>query len=79
MTALLAMVRANVTMSLRNRAALFWNPRLGAAHVLAGRIAVLKNDCAGAESSAGKALQFDPTDQDALALKRLIDQKCKKN
>ena len=25
MTALLAMVRANITMSLRNRAALFWN------------------------------------------------------
>jgi tetratricopeptide (TPR) repeat protein len=61
------------------KAALFWNPRLGAAHVLAGRIAVLKNDCAGADSSAGKALQFDPTDQDAMALKRLIEQKCKKN
>jgi tetratricopeptide (TPR) repeat protein len=61
------------------KAALFWNPRLGAAHVLAGRIAVLKNDCAGADSSAGKALQFDPADQDALALRRLIDQKCKKN
>jgi tetratricopeptide (TPR) repeat protein len=61
------------------KAALFWNPRLGAAHVLAGRIAVLKNDCANAESSAGKALQFDPTDQDAMALKRLIEQKCKKN
>jgi tetratricopeptide (TPR) repeat protein len=61
------------------KAALFWNPRLGAAHVLAGRIAVLKNDCPGADSSATKALQFDPTDQDALALRRLIEQKCKKN
>jgi tetratricopeptide (TPR) repeat protein len=61
------------------KAALFWNPRLGAAHVLAGRIAVLKNDCLTAESSADKALQFDPTDQDALALKRVIEQKCKKN
>jgi tetratricopeptide (TPR) repeat protein len=60
------------------KAALFWNPRLGAAHVLAGRIAVLKNDCASAEGSVSKALQFDPTDQDALALKRLIEQKCKK-
>jgi tetratricopeptide (TPR) repeat protein len=61
------------------KAALFWNPRLGAAHVLAGRIAVLKNDCQGADSSASKALQFNPTDQDALALRRLIEQKCKKN
>ncbi|MBI3654320.1 MAG: tetratricopeptide repeat protein [Acidobacteria bacterium] len=61
------------------KAALFWNPRLGAAHVLAGRIAVLKNDCANAENSLSKALQFDPTDQDALALKRLIEQKCRKN
>jgi tetratricopeptide (TPR) repeat protein len=61
------------------KAALFWNPRLGAAHVLAGRIAVLKNDCTTADSSAAKALQFDPTDQDAMALKRLIEQKCKKN
>ncbi len=60
------------------KAALFWNPRLGAAHVLAGRIAVLKNDCASADGSATKALQFDPTDQDAMALKRLIEQKCKK-
>jgi tetratricopeptide (TPR) repeat protein len=61
------------------KAALFWNPRLGAAHVLAGRIAILKNDCLTAEGSANKALQFDPTDQDALALKRLIEQKCRKN
>lgn len=61
------------------KAALFWNPRLGAAHVLAGRIAVLKNDCLSADRSAVKALQFDPTDQDALALRRLIEQKCKKN
>lgn len=60
------------------KAALFWNPRLGAAHVLAGRIAVLKNDCSHAEGSASKALQFDPTDQDAMALKRLIEQKCKR-
>lgn len=61
------------------KAALFWNPRLTAAHVLAGRIAVLKNDCFNAESSVTKALQINPTDQDALALQRLIEQKCKKN
>lgn len=59
------------------KAALFWNPKLGPAHVLLGRIAVLKSDCASAQASAGKAIEIDPNDQDALALKRLIDQKCK--
>jgi tetratricopeptide (TPR) repeat protein len=59
------------------KAALFWNPKLGAAHVLLGRIAVLKNDCATAQSSADKALQIDANDQDAQALKRLIEQKCR--
>ncbi len=59
------------------RAAVFWNPKLVPAHVLLGRIAVLKNDCATAQTSADKALQIDPNDQDAQALKRLIEQKCK--
>src|ERR1051325_4200423 len=58
------------------KAALFWNPKLGPAHVLLGRIAVLKNDCATAQSAADKALQIDANDQDAQALKRLIEQKC---
>jgi Tfp pilus assembly protein PilF len=61
------------------KAALFWNPRLAAAHILAGRISVLKNDCASANASLTKALQVAPTDQDALALKRLVEQKCTKN
>jgi tetratricopeptide (TPR) repeat protein len=59
------------------KAAIFWNPRLVAAHVLLGRIAVLKNDCQSAESSAARALQIDANDQDAQALKRLVEQKCK--
>ncbi|HXG66631.1 MAG TPA: tetratricopeptide repeat protein [Blastocatellia bacterium] len=59
------------------KAAVFWNPKLTAAHVLLGRIAVLKNDCASAQASADKALQIDANDQDAQALKRLIEQKCK--
>jgi cytochrome c-type biogenesis protein CcmH/NrfG len=59
------------------RAAIFWNPKLGPAHVLLGRIAVLKSDCTGAQASADKALQINASDQDALALKRLIEQKCK--
>lgn len=58
------------------KAAVFWNPKLTAAHVLMGRIAVLKNDCAAARVSATKASQIDATDQDAQALNRLIEQKC---
>jgi tetratricopeptide (TPR) repeat protein len=58
------------------KAAVFWNPRLAPAHVLLGRIAVLKNDCVTAQASASKALQVDPNDQDAQALKRLISEKC---
>lgn len=59
------------------KAAVFWNPKLGPAHVLLGRIAVLKNDCPAAQASVTKALQIDSNDQDAQALKRLIEQKCK--
>ena len=59
------------------KAAVFWNPKLVSAHVLLGRIAVFKNDCAGAQNSAAKALQIAPTDQDAQALKLSIEQKCK--
>ena len=59
------------------KAAIFWNPRLVSAHVLLGRIAVFKNDCAGAQASAAKALQAAPNDQDAQALKLSIEQKCK--
>jgi tetratricopeptide (TPR) repeat protein len=61
------------------KAAIFWNPKLTAAYVLLGRIAVLKSDCAGARNYVGKALQADADDQDAQALKRLIDQKCAGN
>lgn len=59
------------------KAAVFWNPKLVPAHVLLGRIAVLKNDCASAQASAEKALQIDPNDQGAQGLKRLIEQRCK--
>ena len=59
------------------KAAIFWNPKLVPAHVLLGRIAVLKDDCASAQASVDKALQIDINDQDAQALKRLIEQKCK--
>jgi tetratricopeptide (TPR) repeat protein len=58
------------------KAAIFWNPRLVAAHVLLGRIAVLKKDCPAAQTSLDKALQIEPADQDAQALKRLIADRC---
>jgi tetratricopeptide (TPR) repeat protein len=59
------------------KAAIFWNPKLVGAHLLLGRIAVFKNDCAGAQASASKALQIAPNDQDVQALKLSIEQKCK--
>jgi tetratricopeptide (TPR) repeat protein len=59
------------------KAAVFWNPRLVAAHVLMGRISVLKNDCPAAQKYLEKALQIDAADQDAQALGRLVEQKCK--
>jgi cytochrome c-type biogenesis protein CcmH/NrfG len=58
------------------KASLFWNPKLAQAMILLGRIAVLKNDCAMASSWSEKALQISPDDQDAQALKRILDQKC---
>jgi tetratricopeptide (TPR) repeat protein len=58
------------------KAAVFWNPKLVAAHVLLGRISILKNDCPTARGSLDKALQIDTSDQDAQALKRLVEQKC---
>jgi tetratricopeptide (TPR) repeat protein len=59
------------------KAAVFWNPKLIPAHLLLGRIAVLKSDCAAAQKYLEKALQIDPSDQDAQALGRLVEQKCK--
>lgn len=59
------------------KASVFWNPKLTAAHVLVGRIYVLRNDCDSAQKSLDRALQSDPADQDAQALKRLITEKCK--
>lgn len=59
------------------KAAVFWNPKLVAAHVLLGRIAILKGDCTSAQAAVNKSTQIDPNDQDAQALVRLIEQKCK--
>jgi ankyrin repeat protein len=59
------------------KTAIFWKPTLVAAHVLLGRIAVLKNDCSTARAWVNKALQIDLGHAEALALSRLVDLKCK--
>jgi tetratricopeptide (TPR) repeat protein len=60
------------------KAATFWDPKAIVAYVTLGRIYVFRNDCTNAEASMRKALQIDPTSQDALALKRSVETKCKK-
>jgi hypothetical protein len=45
--------------------------------VLLGRISILKGDCQSAKTSAEKARQIDPNDQDGQALSRLVEQQCK--
>jgi len=58
------------------KAALFWNPKLTPAMILLGRISVLRNDCSMAASWCEKALQLNANDEEAQALKRILDQKC---
>jgi tetratricopeptide (TPR) repeat protein len=58
------------------KAATFWNPRLLQAYVILGRIYTLQKNCADARAASTKALQLDPSSQEAGALKRLVDSKC---
>lgn len=58
------------------KAATFWDPKSVTAYVALGRIYVFKNDCSNAQAAMRKAISLDPTSQDALALKRTVDQKC---
>jgi tetratricopeptide (TPR) repeat protein len=59
------------------KAATFWDPKSLVANVSLGRIYTFRNDCANAQASMRKALQIDPTNADALALKRTVEAKCK--
>lgn len=59
------------------KAATFWDPRMLQAYISLGRIYVFKKDCGNAQTAMKKALQIDPTSQDALALKRSVEQSCK--
>lgn len=57
-------------------AATFWNPRLTQAYVILGRIHVLNKNCAEAQAAATKALQIEPSSSEAVALRRLVEQRC---
>lgn len=55
------------------KAAVFWNPKLIAGHILLGRIYFQKNELVQARNYLKQALALNSEDRDALALKRLID------
>jgi len=66
--------RANIDGAITSlKAAIFWNPKLIAGHILLGRIYFQKNELVQARNYLRQALALNPEDRDALALKRLID------
>jgi len=54
-------------------AAVYWNPRLVAAHVALGQLYLVRGDRTRALAHSKQALEIDPEDRDALALKRQIE------
>lgn len=54
-------------------AAIYWNPRLVGAHVALGQIYLARNDRARALSHSKLATEIDPSDRDALNLKRQVE------
>lgn len=54
-------------------AAVYWNPRLVAAHVALGQLYLARGDRTRALAHSKQALEIDPEDRDALALKRQIE------
>jgi tetratricopeptide (TPR) repeat protein len=59
------------------KAAVFWNPKLLEAYVTLGRIYVFRQNCVEAQAASTRALQIDASNNEALALRRLVEQKCK--
>ena len=59
------------------KTAVFWDSRLIEAHVGLGKIYVEKGDCMQAKNYVASALEIDPQNADALALKRLSE-RCSK-
>lgn len=58
------------------KAAVFWNDRLVAAHVLLGKIYLLQKNCDLARAHLLKALNAEPQDSEALALRRTLQATC---
>ena len=54
-------------------AAIYWNPRLVGAHVALGQLYLARNDRARALSHSKLATEIDPTDREALNLKRQVE------
>jgi tetratricopeptide (TPR) repeat protein len=54
-------------------AAIYWNPRLVAAHVALGQLYLARGDRARALAHSKQAIEIDPQDRDAIALKRQIE------
>ncbi len=54
-------------------AAVYWDPRLVAAHVALGQLYLSRGDRARALAHSRQALEIDPQDRDAIALKRQIE------
>jgi Flp pilus assembly protein TadD len=54
------------------KAAVFWNPKLTAAHVLLGRILLTQGERTRAAVHIRQALELNPDDPDAQAAQRLL-------
>jgi tetratricopeptide (TPR) repeat protein len=54
-------------------AAIYWNPRLVGAHVALGQLYLARNDRARALSHSKLATEIDPSDREALNLKRQVE------
>lgn len=55
------------------QSAIYWNPRFIAGHLALGRMFLARNDRALALTHARQALQIDPQNRDAVALKQQIE------
>jgi Flp pilus assembly protein TadD len=55
------------------QSAVYWNPRHVAAHIALGKIFLARNDRALALTHARQALQIEPQNREAVALKQQLD------
>lgn len=57
------------------KAAIFWNPKLTAAHVLLGKLYLQQNNRTQAEVCARNALESDPSNAEAQAFSRMVEKR----